>query len=224
VLVPKAELGQTLIVVGRPAIRARSEDVAPLELASTVFGGFFGSRLNMNLREAKGYSYGATAYLDARRGQGPLVASSAVRADVTGPALKEVLNELDGLKQRPISSKELEPAREGLIRSLPGSFTTVEDLLQTSAGLYWEEKPLDYYAKLVDELTAATPAQVQAAAEKYFDPKTLSVVMVGDPKTVQSQVGPLNLGELKVHPPPRPPTPASMQAPVPGVAGPGAVR
>ncbi len=205
VMVPKNGLGQTVIAVGRPAVRAQSEEVAPLELASTVFGGFFGSRLNMNLREAKGYSYGANAYLDARRGEGPVIATSAVRADVTGPSLKEFINELEGIKQRPIQPKELEAAREGLIRSLPGSFTTVGDLLESAAGLYWEEKPLDYYGRLVEDLKQATPAQVQAAAEKYFDPKGVDVVMVGDPQTVKSQVAPLDLGTLTVHEPPRPP-------------------
>ncbi|MGQ0505627.1 MAG: M16 family metallopeptidase [Myxococcaceae bacterium] len=202
VLVPKAGLVQTLIVVGRPSVSALSSDAVPLELASSVFGGFFGSRLNMNLREGRGFSYGATAYVDARRGQGPVTASSSVRADVTGPSLQEFFNELNGIKTRPITAKELESAREGLIRSLPGSFETIEDLLHAAAGLYWEEKPLDYFDRLAADLQAATPAQVQAAAEKYFDPKTLDVVLVGDPQVVQTQVAPLNLGTITVHQPP----------------------
>lgn len=212
VLVPKAGLAQTVIAMGRPSIESGHPDEAALELASTVFGGFFGSRLNMNLREDKGYSYGAGAYVDARRGDGPLVASSSVRADVTGASVKEFLNELQGLKERPITEQELKAAKDGLVRSLPGTFDTVEDLSRSAAGLFWEDKELDHYQKLVDRLESATPAQVQAAAEKYFDPSTLSLVMVGDPDQVMLQVEPLQLGKVEVRPPPKPVQPAAAGA------------
>jgi predicted Zn-dependent peptidase len=202
VLVPKPGLNQTIVAMGRPSIESGSPEQAPLELATTVFGGFFGSRLNMNLREAKGYSYGANAYVDPRRGPGPLVASSSVRADVTGPAVKEFFNELEGLKQRPITSAELEAAREGLIRSLPGSFNSVEELTRAAAGLFWEERPLDDYKKEVERLQSATLEQVQAAAAKYFDPAKLDMIMVGDPNVVKTQVEPLDVGKIIIHPPP----------------------
>ncbi|MGA9525437.1 MAG: pitrilysin family protein [Myxococcaceae bacterium] len=202
VLVPKPGLAQTIIVMGRPSIESGNPDQAALELASTVFGGFFGSRLNLNLREDKGYSYGASAYVDPRRGPGPLMASSAVRADVTGPAVKEFYNELEGLKSRPISKQELDAAREGLIRSLPGSFNSVEDLNSAAAGLYWEERPLDYYKKLVERLEGASLEQVQAAAVKYFDPAELDLVLVGDPDMVMTQMGQLGFGDVQLHQPP----------------------
>jgi zinc protease len=202
ILVPKPGLVQTIIAMGRPAIESGHPDEAALELASTVFGGFFGSRLNMNLREAKGYSYGAGAFVDPRRGDGPLMASSSVRADVTGPAVQEFLKELAGLKSRPITAGELEAAREGLIRSLPGTFQTVEDLSRAAAGLFWEEKQLDHYRKLAEQLERATPQQVQAAAEKYFEPSSLDVVLVGDPDQVSKQVRSLGIGELVVRDPP----------------------
>lgn len=205
IVVPKPGLVQTIVAMGRPAIASGHPDEAALELASTVFGGFFGSRLNMNLREAKGYSYGAGAFVDPRRGDGPLMASSSVRADVTGPAVQEFLKELAGLKSRPITPQELEAAREGLIRSLPGTFQTVEDLSRAAAGLFWEEKPLDHYRKLADQLARASAAQVQAAAEKYFEPSTLDVVLVGDAAQVTKQVQSLGIGELVVRDPPSSP-------------------
>jgi predicted Zn-dependent peptidase len=130
-----------------------------------------------------------------------------VRADATGPAMQEFLKELSGLKSRPISPQELEAAREGLIRSLPGTFQTVEDLGRAAAGLFWEEKPLDHYRKLADQLERATASQVQAAAEKYFDPSSLEVVLVGDPGQVTKQVQSLGIGELVVRDPPSGPAP-----------------
>jgi predicted Zn-dependent peptidase len=205
ILVPKPGLVQTIIAMGRPAIASGDPEEAALELASTVFGGFFGSRLNMNLREAKGYSYGAGAFVDPRRGDGPLMASSSVRADVTGPSVQEFLKELAGLKSRPITPQELGAAREGLIQSLPGTFQTVEDLSRAAAGLFWKEKPLDHYRKLAGELERATAAQVQAAAEKYFEPSSLDLVLVGDPSQVTKQVQSLGIGELVVRDPPASP-------------------
>ncbi len=222
VLVPKPGLVQTVVAMGRPSIEAGHPDEAALELATTVFGGMFGSRLNMNLREAKGYTYGASSYVSTRRGEGPLVASSSVRADVTGPAVQEFLNELRGLQERPITEAELTDARVGLIQSLPGSFKTVDALAQAAAGIWLSEKDLDHYRKLVERLEAATPAQVQAAAEQYFAPKTLNLVLVGDPEVVRKQLEPLGLGELQVRPPPEVPkgaAPAGKPAAKPAPGG-----
>lgn len=220
VLVPKKGLVQTIVSVGRAAIPAGHADETPLQLASTVFGGFFGSRLNMNLREAKGYSYGAYSYFDGRRGDGPLVASSKVRADVTGPSLAVFMEELNGLKTKPITEAELAAAREGLVQSLPGSFATVEDLSHAAANIYWEDKELDHYQTMIRDLQAATPEKVQQVAEKYFDPQLLDVVLVGDPDVVQKQVAALELGELILRDPPKPPTrgPAAAPAGGPGSA------
>ncbi|ATB29880.1 M16 family metallopeptidase [Melittangium boletus] len=195
VFVPKPGLDQTVVVLGRPGIAAGNPDEAALELATTVFGGFFGSRLNMNLREDKGYSYGANASSDPRLGVGPLTASSSVRADVTGAALTEFFNELKGLRERPISAKELESAREGLIRGFPGSFESVEGLGASASALFTLRRPLDEFERTVEGLRKATPAEVQRVAEAYLSPDTLQVVLVGDPEAVQKQVEGLGLGQ-----------------------------
>lgn len=195
-VVPKPGLDQTVMLLGRPAIAAGNPDEFALDLATTVFGGFFGSRLNMNLREDKGYSYGAGAGIDPRLGVGPLSASTSVRADVTGPALSETMKELNGLKSRPITEKELAAAREGLIRAFPGSFETVEGLGSSAGVLFMKRQPLDEFSRTVEGLRTATAAEVQRAAEKYLDPSTMQIVLVGDPLLIQEQVSPLNLGKL----------------------------
>ncbi|NTX10550.1 insulinase family protein [Myxococcus sp. CA056] len=195
-VVPKPGLDQTVMMLGRPAIAAGNPDEYSLELATTVFGGFFGSRLNMNLREAKGYSYGAGASTDARLGVGPLTAYTSVRADVTGPALNETMGELNGLKSKPITEKELAAAREGLIRAFPGAFESVEGLGSSASQLYRKRRPLDEFNRTVEGLRTATAADVQRAAEKYLDPATLQIILVGDPLLIQEQVSPLNLGKL----------------------------
>ncbi|WP_164021504.1 M16 family metallopeptidase [Pyxidicoccus trucidator] len=209
-VIPKPDLEQTVVLIGRPAFAVGHPDEHALELATTVFGGFFGSRLNMNLREAKGYSYGAGASLEPRLGVGPLVAFTSVRQDVTGPAITEVMNELSGLKERPITEQELEAAREGLIRGFPGAFETVEGLGGSAAELFLKRLPMDEFNRTVDGLRKATAAEVQRVAELYLDPAAMQMVLVGDPATIQEQVGPLNLGKL---------TPVEPEvAPVPGAS------
>ena len=206
-LVPKPGLDQTVVVLGRPGLAAGNPDEFSLELATTVFGGFFGSRLNMNLREDKGYSYGAGSSADARLGVGPLTCSSAVRADVTGPALTEFFRELKGLRERPITDKELEAAREGLIRGFPGNFETVEGLGASASQLFFLRRPMDEFNRTVEGLRQATPAEVQRVAEAYLAPDAMQVVLVGDPELIQKQVGPLQLGTLvtkDVNGPPAP--------------------
>ena len=194
--VAKPGLEQTVVLLGRPGVAANHPDEEALELATTVFGGFFGSRLNMNLREAKGYTYGAGASSDARLGVGPLTANSSVRANVTGPAVAEVFRELGELRTRPITSRELEAAREGLIRAFPGSFESVSGLSASAAALFYKRLPLDELTRTVDKLEKATPAEVQRVAEAYLDPAAMQLILVGDPTLIQEQVGPLNLGTL----------------------------
>ncbi len=194
--VPKPGLEQTMVLVGRPGIPVGHPDEYTLELATTVFGGFFGSRLNMNLREDKGYSYGAGAGVDSRLGVGPLTAYSMVRADVTGPALTEFIREMKGIQERPITEKELEAAREGLVRGFPGAFETVEGLGASAASLFHKRRPMDEFARQIAGLEKTTPAEVQRVAEAYLNPAAMQFILVGDPEVIQQQVAPLNLGKI----------------------------
>lgn len=219
-VVPKADLKQTIVVVGRPAIAAGSADEPALELANHIFGGYFGSRLNMNLRESKGYTYGARGGYDDRRGVGAVRISSAVRADVTGPALGEVFNELNGLKTKPITAEELAQARESVVRAIPGKFEDVDSLASTGASLFFTRQPLDRLDKLIEGVQAADAATVQAVAQKYYDPASMQIVLVGDPAIIQTQVGALNLGTLKTRAPAAPAAPAKKAAaPAAGATG-----
>jgi zinc protease len=201
VLIEQPGLQQTMVMLGRPGLAVGDDDELPLLLAGQIFGGMFGSRLNQNLREDKGYTYGAFSRVDARRGVGPLTAGSAVHAEVTGAALEEVFGELNGLRAQPISADELEAAREGIIRAIPGWFETIEALARTGATLFWRDLPMDRYEVLIAGLTAVTLEEVQAAAERYFDPATMQLVLVGDPEIVRTQVTPLGLGEIVLRHP-----------------------
>jgi predicted Zn-dependent peptidase len=112
------------------------------------------------------------------------------------------------LKERPITRDELEAAREGIVRSLPGWFETVDGLGSAAGSLYWRDLPLDRYEKMIAALLGADAAKVQALAEQYYAPALMKVVLVGDPETVDKQVPPLGLGELKKVAPPEMPAAA----------------
>lgn len=201
ILIEQPGLQQTTVMLGRPGLAVGDDDELPLLLASQIFGGMFSSRLNQNLREDKGYTYGARSAVHSRRGVGPLVASAAVHAEVTGAALSEAFGELQGLVDDPITADELEAAREGIIRSIPGWFETIESLGRTAANLFWWGYDLDRYDQLIARLPEVTLEEVQAAAERYFDPATMQLVLVGDPEIVRTQVPPLELGDIVLRHP-----------------------
>ncbi len=202
VVVPKPGLGQTVITIGRPALAAGDPDEWALRIASMVYGGLFSSRLNMNLREDKGYTYGARAFVDPRLGPGPLVAYSAVRANVTGPSLHEFFAELEGLETHPIEEKEFRDAVEGMRRSIPGWFETVGALASQADQIFLEHQPLDRISRALKILDGLTLERVRKVARTYFVPNTMQIVLVGDPDIIASQVPKLGLGSL-------PPVPAS---------------
>ncbi|MFN0064082.1 MAG: M16 family metallopeptidase [Myxococcaceae bacterium] len=194
--VSRPGLDQTLLWVGRTAIAAGDAREPALELATAAFGGVFGSRLNLNLREAHGYTYGANAVIDPRYSTGPLFALTQVRADATGAALKEFFAEIGLMSERPLTEDELLAARGALVQSLPGSFDTLSSTTAALASLFWEGRPMDAFAKMADAIERTSLADVQAAARDFFDPATMQLGIVGDPAVVREQVPPLALGPL----------------------------
>jgi predicted Zn-dependent peptidase len=157
----------------------------------------------MNLREAKGYTYGARATLAQRRGAGALLARTSVQADKTGPALREIFAEVAGLTQRPVTDQELALARDGELRGVPGLFETGEIMAGIMASLFTLELPLDRVQRRVRAYRDLTREQVQQAAQAYFVPGLMQVVLVGDPAVVKAQVPALGLGEIRRREPPR---------------------
>jgi predicted Zn-dependent peptidase len=208
VLVPKAGLAQTVISLGRPALPAGHPDLEALQVANEVFGGAFSSRLNMNLREQRGYTYGAHSRVEALRGTGLITAGTSVRADVTGDSLAQAILEMRGLSQRPIGEQEMADARDGLMQRMPGTFETAERLAAAAAALHRRDLPLDHFARRVERLAALDLAAVQSAAGRWFQDGVMRVVLVGDPAVVESQVPALGAGAVAVRSPPETPPPA----------------
>ena len=180
VFVERNDSVQSAIRIGRPAIAAESPDYFPLLLTNAVFGGGFTSRLNQNLREDKGYTYGAESSIGAERAGGAVVASANVRNEVTGAALAEFMHEYQRLGSTLVSDDELAQTKHYLAG---GYLLLNQQQAQVAATLadYWlVGLPPQTLSDYVPKLQAVNATQVQAMATKYFAPKDQSIVVVGD--------------------------------------------
>lgn len=186
---------QSTVRIGRPAIRATHPDQIPLQLASTVLGGSFSSRLMQNLREDKGYTYGARLGQRSQAAGGALVSSADVRNEVTGAAIGEFFAEFNRLANEPVSARELDMNK----RYVAGGYLISNQLQRAVAGTLASNwlvgLPPEYIGEFVPRIREVTAEQVQAMGRKYFQPAQQSIVVVGD-KAVLEQLG--QFGEFSV--------------------------
>lgn len=200
-LLHKPDSPQTMVVLGRPVFGRGGPDEAPLTLANQIFGGSFASRLNMNLRESKGYTYGAHSTVSLRRGVGALFAYAKVRADATAPSIKEFVSELEGMTKNPASADEIDRAKDGLVRSLPGEFERITAIATAASALFLYDLPLDYFAQYPGRIRAVDAAAITRAAQQYLSPEQMQILLVGDEALIAKELEALGLGKVVVRRP-----------------------
>jgi zinc protease len=196
-LVDMPGAAQSAIRLGRIGVPRSTEDYYALEVMNVILGGSFTSRLNQNLREDKGYAYGASSGFSFLPTPGPWYAASAVQTQSTGPALGEFMNELRGMHQ-PIPEEEVARARNFLAMSYPASFQSVSDLAGRLAEMVQYNLPADYFNRYVDNVLAVTRADVERVARQYIDPENVTIFIVGDRAAIEPQVRAQNLGEVRI--------------------------
>jgi zinc protease len=187
IVVDKPGAPQTQLWLGGLGAPRNSPDFAAIQVMNNVFGGTFSSRLNLNLREDKGYTYGAFSAFVMRKAAGAFFALAGVRTDVTGPALGEMLKESAGMTSKPVSNEELTQAKDNLVRSLPGDFETNQSTVGSFATIYVYQLGLDYWTKYPGLISAIDAAGVNSIASKYLAPDRLRVVAVGDKSKILPQ-------------------------------------
>ena len=197
VMVDKPGAPQTQLRAVSIAAPRATPDYEAMRLVNDAFGGLFSSRINLNLREAHGYTYGANSQFVFRRTPGYFVAATGVRTDVTAPALGELAKELTRMRYG-VSADEITLARDSIVRSLPSEFETSSRVTNTTANLFLYDLPNDYYARAQARFSAVTPVQVGAAARKYFVPEKTLFVVVGDKAKIQADIEKLNLGSIEL--------------------------
>jgi zinc protease len=195
-LVDKPGAAQSQIRIGWVGVPRATPDYFALRVLNTILGGSFTSRLNQNLREEHGYSYGASSSFDMRSAAGPFYAAAGVQTDKTSEALTEFFKELDAIR-KPIPAEEIEKAKNYLALLLPRTFETTESLAGSLAQVFVYNLPADYYATYTDRIRAVTPVDVQRAAERYIQPDKFAIVIVGDRKVIEPGIKALNLGPIE---------------------------
>jgi zinc protease len=196
-LVDKPGAAQSQIRIGSVGAARSTPDYFPLQVMNTILGGSFSSRLNLNLREKHGYTYGASSGFDMRSSAGPFTAFAAVQTDKTADALKEFFNELNGILQ-PVPEDELERARNYAALRYPSAFETTGDISRRLEDAIVYHLPDDYFATYVQKIQAVSVADVQRVAKQYIQPGRFAVVIVGDLKVIEPGIRALNLGPIHV--------------------------
>jgi zinc protease len=181
VLVPRAGAPQSELRIGHVAVARASTDYHALVTLNLVLGGQFVSRINTNLRERKGYTYGARTSFEFRRGRGPFALYASVQSDATVDAVREAVSELRAIRgERPVTSEELELGRAPLTRGYPRGFETAEQIGRAAAQLALYDLPDDYFTTFVPKVLSLTPEDLTRAATTHIDPSRLLTVIVGD--------------------------------------------
>ncbi len=196
-LVDRPGSGQSLIATLQLAPPSSDPDTMYLNLVNGIFGGGFGSRINMNLREDKHWSYGVGSGITPARGQRPFMSSSPIQTDKTKEAMAELVKEFKGIAGgKPITEKELKDQQSDSTLALPGNFETVAELSNAYRNILAYNLPEDYYNTYTEKILAVTPASANAIAEKYILPGHLIWIVVGDMSKVEAGIRELKIGEV----------------------------
>ena len=184
-IVDRPGSAQSEIRIGTIGAPFQTDDLYAATLGNAILGGLFSSRINMNLREDKGWTYGARSAFHFRRGAGPFVAQTAVETPVTAEAVREMMAEIRGIISNPPSEEEMSLAKNALTLSLPRQFETTSQVTGKLARQVIFGLPEDYWERYPERISAVTRDQVVAALGRYLDTERLVLLVVGDADAIE---------------------------------------
>ncbi|WP_435010862.1 M16 family metallopeptidase [Tundrisphaera lichenicola] len=185
-LVDKPGSAQSILSVGQVGVPRNTPDYFPISIMNAVLGGQFSSRINLNLREDKGYTYGARSGFSFRLGAGPFQAGAPVKTEDTRPALIELIKELTDITgPRPVTDTELAFAKDRVVKGFPSRFESVNGVASALDDVVLYDLPADFYTTYRDQVDAVTKADVERVAKKYLDPSRMAILIVGDRAKVE---------------------------------------
>ena len=200
-LVDKPDAAQSVIRMGHRGAARSSPDYYALQVMNTLLGGSFSSRLNYNLRETRGYTYGARSSFEFQPLPGPFTASADVRTDVTDSSLVEFMKELRRIRDSAVDPVELERTKQYLALRVPGSFETTGQVAGQVGTLLTFGLPFTWFDDYVRRIMAVTADDVRRVARQYVHPDSLTIVVVGDVQKVRPGIERLGLGPIEVRKP-----------------------
>jgi zinc protease len=185
-LVDRPNAAQSVVSIGQIGIDRSNPDYFPVVVMNSILGGGITSRISMNLREDKGYTYGANSGFVFRRNAGPFRAGGDIQTAVTKEAIVEFMKELNGIRGgRPATQEELDYNKQSLIRRYPAGFETVGAISNQLSNLVVYGLPDTYFNEYISKVNAVTLADVNRVATKYLDPSKMAIVIVGDRKVIE---------------------------------------
>ena len=201
-VVPRPRAPQSELRIGHVSVARDTPDYHPLVVANTILGGQFVSRINLNLREDKGLTYGARTAFEFRRKSGPFVLQASVQTSGTAKAIEESLGEIAGIRgSRPVTAAELELGIAALTRGYARSFETGEQIGRAALQLALYDLPDDYFEQFVPRIERVTADDVSRVMTRHLDPARMVTLVVGDLDVIAPDLGALGLGETVVLPP-----------------------
>ncbi|HZI50322.1 MAG TPA: pitrilysin family protein, partial [Terriglobia bacterium] len=202
-LVDKPGAAQSTFAIGNPGPPRSTPDYYALQVMNTMLGGMFQSRLNANIREEKGYSYGVNSSFAFGKGPGAFRTGGDIVSAKSDVALIEFMKELRGIGgARPITDEELATAKDSLIQRLPGTFATVQSVNSAIVSLWTQGLPDTYYQQYASKIAEVRKEDVLRVAKQYIDLDHLTIVIVGDRSSIEAPlkatgVAPIVLADIE---------------------------
>jgi zinc protease len=198
-IIAKSDAPQSELRIGHVGIPRNHPDFFQVNVMNAILGGLFNSRINLNLREAHGYTYGAFSGFQWRRQAGPFVVSTAVKSDVTDAAAREILSEINRIRSEPVAPEELSLATSYLDGVFPIRFETTSAIAAALAVLIVHGLPEDYYDQYRGRVRSMTIERILEAAQRHLRPESLQMVVVGDPGVVRAPLDQLGFGAINLY-------------------------
>jgi zinc protease len=197
VWVDKPGAPQSVVRLAEVGVPKLAPDRDAIAVMNTILGGMFSSRINLNLREAHAFTYGASSGFQMRHGPGQFSAGGNMVADKTAPAIAELFKEVRAMRDRPVSDEELETAKLSIKRAMPARFETVSEVTGALEDIAVYGLPLDEYATRPARIDKVTAEDVMKAAKAHLHPDQLKVVVVGDRAKLEPTLETLHLGAIE---------------------------
>ncbi|MGI8542171.1 MAG: M16 family metallopeptidase [Aridibacter sp.] len=188
-IVDKPGAAQSIVQIGQIGVSRDNPDYVPLQVMNSILGGQFSARLNMNLREDKGYTYGARSGFSTRRGAGPFTASAGVQTAVTKESVVEFMKELNGIRGlRPVTEDELDYNKQSIIRRFPRTMETVGQISNQLSDLVVYGLSDSYFNDYLSKINSVNLKDVSRVANTYLTPDKMAILIVGDRKVIEPKL------------------------------------
>ena len=200
-IIAKGDAAQAELRLGHIGIPRSHPDYFSVVVMNALLGGLFSSRINLNLREKHGYTYGASSFFDWRREPGPFVIATAVQSEVSAAAVSEALKEIEGMRSEEVTLEELALATNYLEGVFPIRYETTSAIASALANLAIFDLPENFYDTYRENIHSVSPSDVLRAAQAHVFPEKLQIVVIGDPAVVKEPLEKLELGDFSMRPP-----------------------